>query len=147
MDFISWLVFGVLCLLAEFAIGNFYLLVIGLAFVYPSLATLMGASTSAQLLALALGSTVHVLLLSKFRRPAPSASDAAPQPVNEGDSVEVLEWLDESSARVRYRSEEWLADKADDRMPNSSSGTILKAQYGRLVIATEPEKTDGDAPR
>jgi len=39
MGFILWLVIGALFVLAEFGVGNFYMLAIGLACAYPSIAT------------------------------------------------------------------------------------------------------------
>lgn len=143
MDFISWSVFGVLLMLAEFGVGKFYLLAIGLAFLYPAIAAFANASIVIQLGSLMLGGSVHLLIRKQLFKRAPS-----PQTVNEdaleGQLVDVIEWIDESTARVKYRDEEWQAEKVDDSMPCSSQGTILKVQYGRLIIATEPAAQQQD---
>jgi hypothetical protein len=51
--------------------------------------------------------------------------------------VEVIEWMDEGSARVSYRGNEWEADKAIAEMPDASHGTIKSVQGSRLIITTE----------
>jgi membrane protein implicated in regulation of membrane protease activity len=73
MDFISWLVIGVLFMLAEFGVGSFYLLAIGLACIYPSITAYTGAPTGTQLAAAGLGAMVHALIVLILRklRPAP----------------------------------------------------------------------------
>ena len=135
MDFISWSVFGILFILAEFAIGTSYLMAIGLAFIYPAIADYAGLSGESQYAALILGTVVHtliVMLLHKFKRPG----DAPNAPTDVGQRVEVIEWIDEGTARVNYLDKEWLADKAANEMPDADHGIIKSVQYGRLVITT-----------
>ncbi|MBK9160038.1 MAG: NfeD family protein [Nitrosomonadales bacterium] len=136
MDFISWSVFGILFILAESALGSRYLLAVGLAFFYPALADLAGASGSMQLAAFCVGTVVHVLIVMVLRK-GRSPAKVEIEDADKGQRVEVIEWLDESTARVKHRGGEWLAEKVDDGMPSASHGTILKAQYGRLLISTE----------
>lgn len=136
MTFISWLVFGIIFMFAEFATGNFYILAIGLAFAYPALAAYTGASIGMQMAVLGAGALVHALIvfivrkLGTSRKPANTPSDI-------GQRVEVIEWLDESSARVMHRGTEWDADKARAEMPEASHGIIKSVQGSRLVITTE----------
>jgi hypothetical protein len=49
----------------------------------------------------------------------------------------VIEWFDESSARVNYRGQIWEADKARSEMPDASHGIIKSVQGSRLIISTE----------
>jgi membrane protein implicated in regulation of membrane protease activity len=136
MNFISWLVFGVLFMVAEMTSGSFYLLAIGLAFVYPAIGDLVGSSTDTQLAVLGAGVVGHVLVVTIWRRrkPARAPIDSAAEI---GDSVEVIEWLDECSAMVRYRDQVWTADKVRAEMPNASRGIIQSVQGSRLIISTE----------
>jgi membrane protein implicated in regulation of membrane protease activity len=136
MNFISWLVFGVLFMCGEIASGSFYFLAIGLAFVYPAIGDLAGASTGTQVTALVLGSVAHALAVRVLRgRKAPAAPITAPDRI--GERVEVIEWFDESSARVRHRGEEWEADKLRAEMPSAGYGIIHSIQGSRLIISTE----------
>jgi len=137
MDFISWSVFGVLCILAESAIGNRYLLAIGLAFTYPVIADLMSASGSIQVAALSAGLVVHTLVVY-FLRKGKSTGTKSDTPTDIGQRVEVIEWLGEGMARVMYHGKEWSADKARIEMPDAEHGIIKAVQYGRLVITTTP---------
>ena len=136
MNFISWLVFGVLFMFAEIAGGSFYLLAIGLAFAYPAIGDLVGASAGTQLAALGAGVVVHVLLVMIWRKRKPSA---APLNISAdiGQRVEVIEWIDECSARVKHRGEVWEADKVRAELPNATHGIIKSVQGSRLIISTE----------
>lgn len=136
MTFISWLVFGVLFMLGEFATGTLYLLAIGLAFTYPATAAYFDASSATQMTALVVGTIAHSLLVSVIRRLKPSAS--AGETVSDiGQRVEIIEWMDEGFARVSYRGRTWEADKARAEMPDAAHGIIKSIQGGRLIITTE----------
>lgn len=135
MTFISWLVFGLIFMFSEFATGTFYLLAIGLAFVYPAIAAYTGASTGMQMAALAAGALAHSVIVMLLRKRGPSAPSNIS--VDIGQRVEVIEWLDESSARVNYRGQLWEADKVRSEMPDASHGIIQSVQGSRLIISTE----------
>ena len=137
MDFISWSVFGVLCILAEFAIGSFYLFAIGFAFLYPAIADYMGASGELQIAVLLVGAIVHsgIVMLIRKRR---SATPREKRPSDIGQRVEILEWMDESSARVSYMGRQWEADKLRSEMPDAAFG-IIHAMHGSRIIITTSE--------
>ncbi|MFZ2162158.1 MAG: NfeD family protein [Sideroxyarcus sp.] len=141
MNFISWLVFGILFMFGEFATGTFYLLAIGLAFIYPAVAAYIGASTAMQIAALCSGALVHALIVFILRKLKPSGSPEIVPP-DVGQRVEVIEWIDESSARVSYRGQIWEADKARDEMPDAAHGIVKSVQGSRLIITTEPSAPD-----
>lgn len=136
MNFISWLVFGVLFMFSEIATGNFYLLAIGLAFIYPAIAAYVDAGTGMQLAALGTGTLVHALIVMLWHKSRSSAPEAD-VPDDVGQRVEVIEWVDEGSARVSYHGTEWEADKAIAEMPDASHGIIKSVQGSRLIITTE----------
>ena len=133
---VSWLVYGVLCFFAEFISGRGYLIATGLACLYPAIADYFGATLTEQLQIWVLGSLLHAGILFLFRRQRRATANPSGPRVNIGDTVEVIEWLDECSARVRYRGEEWQADKVSDRMPDAPMATIQAVQGTRLVIVT-----------
>lgn len=136
MGFISWLVVGALFMLAEFGVGKFYLVAVGLACFYPAYAAYLDASVAMQLLAFSLGALVHAMIVMAIRKLSPpSASSNTPTDV--GQRVEVIEWIDEGTARVSYHGKEWMADKAKAEMPDTTHGIIKSVQYGRLIISTE----------
>ncbi|MDD2721992.1 MAG: hypothetical protein PHH47_11860 [Gallionella sp.] len=136
MDFISWSVFGILFILAQFSIRTPYLTAIGLAFIYPAVADFLHASMVTQVIALVVGVTIHCFIAYLLGK-----GKSAPQSGNSrsdvGQRVEVIEWLDEGTARVMYEGREWVADKAMSEMPDADHGTIKTVQYGRLIITTE----------
>jgi len=136
MASITWLVVGALFMLAEFGVGKFYLIAIGLACAYPAIAAYIGTSIGTQLAALILGALAHTLVVKGIRKLRPSKSPSN-EPTDVGQRVEVIEWLDEGAARVMYRGKEWPADKAEGEMPDADHGIIQSVQYGRLIISTE----------
>jgi membrane protein implicated in regulation of membrane protease activity len=136
VTFISWLVFGAMFMFAELATGTFYLLVIGLACVYPAIAAYVDASFGMQMTVLGSGTLVHVLIVMIVLK-CRSSGSPSDIPTDIGQRVEVIEWLDESTARVRYRDAEWEADKMRAEMPDASHGIINSIQGSRLIISTE----------
>lgn len=138
MDFVSWSVFGILCLLAEFAVGNFYLFAIGLAFIYPAAADYQGASGVMQFAVLCGGAIVHTLIVMQLRKKRTIRASVACLP-DRGQQVEIVEWMDESSARVSYQGRLWEADKLRAEMPDSQVGIIHAIQGSRIIITTTSE--------
>jgi len=136
MGFISWLVVAALFMLAEFGLGTFYLLAIGLACLYPAYAAFIDASVGTQLTALSAGAILHVVLVMIFRK-LKSSKSPSDTLTDIGQRVEVIQWLDECTALVMYNGKEWQADKAKGEMPDADHGIITSVQYGRLVISTE----------
>jgi len=136
MNFILWTVFGILLMLIELATGTLYLLAIGLALIYPAIASFTGASTNIQMIALGSGTLIHVLIVFILHKLRPSNRNSD-VPTDVGQRVEVIEWLDEGTARVMYHGKEWPADKAEIEMPDADHGIIKIVQYGRLIITTE----------
>ncbi len=136
MTFITWLVFGAMFMFGEFAMGNFYLLAIGLAFIYPAIAAYLDASLGAQLAVLGAGTVVHSLIVMLLRKRGPSGSPSN-IPDDVGQRVEVIEWIDENSARVSFRGQVWEADKVRGEMPDAAHGIIQSVQGSRLIISTE----------
>lgn len=136
MDFISWSVIGILFVLAESATGTLYLMSIGLACFYAAIADYMGLTANLQYGVLVAGILVHLAIVLILRKNKSSkSSDEAPTDV--GQRVEVIEWVDETTARVSYQGKEWMAEKSFAEMPDATHGVIKKVQYGCLVIATE----------
>lgn len=139
MDFISWLVVGALFMLGQFGVRSFYLLATGLACVYPAYAAYLDASTGTQMMVFSLGAVIHALAVFGLLKLKPS-DPATEAPTDIGQRVEVIEWIDEGTARVNYRGKEWIADKAQAEMPDAPFGIIKSVQYGRLIITTgQPE--------
>ena len=135
MSLASWLIIGTLLVIAEMATGTFYLLAIGLAFIYPALATWLDAGMTAQLASAAIGIVVHVLIVNSLRK---RNADQAPQnaSLDAGQRVQILGWNSDGSARVMYRGAEWQADKADAAMPDAEHAIIQSIQGNRLIIIT-----------
>ena len=136
MTFISWSVFGILLMLAEISSGSLYLLAIGLAFIYPAIADYQGVPMDTQLAVLGSGILAHALIVLIFHKLRP-ARPKSKIPTDVGERVEVIEWLDECTARVSYRGQEFQADKVRSEMPDAEHGIIKSAHGSRFIISTE----------
>lgn len=136
MDFISWLVVGVLFMLAEIGAGAFYLVAIGLACIYPAYYSFHSAPVSTQLTALTIGALIHGAIVMLLRRGRTKDKLASKAPNDIGQRVKVIEWMDECTAIVEYRGQQWQADKVDARMPDAEYGIIDSMHGSRIVIST-----------
>ncbi len=137
MDFISWLVVGVLFMLAEIGSGAFYLVAIGLACIYPAYYSFHSAPVSTQLTALTIGALIHGAIVMLLRRNRSKGKSSGKMPSDIGQRVKVIEWMDECTAIVEYRGRQWQADKVDARMPDAEYGIIDSMHGSRIVISTE----------
>lgn len=137
MTFVSWSVFGILFILSEFTSGTFFLLAIGLAFIYPAIADYNGVPLYIQLALLGAGICIHVLVVMLLRRISP-AHPSLDIESDVGQQVVVIEWIDDCTARVKYRGTEWQADKLKSEMADAAYGVIQSRHGSRLIISTEP---------
>ncbi|GAB4123780.1 MAG: hypothetical protein Fur0040_05290 [Sideroxydans sp.] len=135
MDWISWLVFAALLVIAEIATGTFFLLAVGLALLYPALAAWLGAATGTQLTLAALGIVAHVLAVMLLRRTAP-ATPAQQNSLDVGQRVTIAAWHADGTARVVYRGTEWSAERFDPEMPQADTGIIEEIRGNTLIIST-----------
>lgn len=135
MNWISWLVFAALLVMAELATGTFFLLAVGLALLYPALAAWMGAAVSTQLTLAALGIVAHVLVVMMLRRHTP-ASSPEQNSLDVGQRVKIAAWNADGTARVVYRGTEWNAERFDPEMPQADSGIIEEVRGNLLIVST-----------
>jgi membrane protein implicated in regulation of membrane protease activity len=128
-------------LAVELATGTFYLMLLALATVAGALAAHAGLSLPLQWAAAALlgaGSTA-VWHFKRARAPR-SAVASANRDVNIdiGETVQVLAWNEDGSARVNYRGASWavrFAGGAGTTVPMPGAHTIVSVQSAWLGVA------------
>ena len=131
--YIYWFILALILLGLEMASGTFYLLVLSIAMAIGGVAALIGAGFSAQFALSALASIVGIFLLRRWK--GVSVSDATSQNLDIGQTVRVLNWHDDGSARVFFRGAEW--DAVFDPPDAPHEGTFyIKAMRSSILVLT-----------
>jgi len=132
--YIYWFVLGLVLIIIEMASGTFYLLVLGIAMAAGGLAALLGASLIWQLVACAVVAATGTIILRRYK--GSRTDNASTSNLDEGQSVKVLKWNEDGSARVFYRGAEWDAKTEDSDTPHNET-LYIKALQGSTVILTD----------
>jgi membrane protein implicated in regulation of membrane protease activity len=120
---------------AELFTGTFYLLAVGAAFALGGIAAWFGASTSAQLMIGGFFAVAGTIVAHQWRK---LYAMPPPQPgLDVGQEVEVLDWHDNGTARVKYRGTQWDAELAGPGTARKSTMYITDTRGSTLVIAAD----------
>jgi membrane protein implicated in regulation of membrane protease activity len=132
-----WWILGVVLIGAELVTGTFYLLAVGIAFIFGGVAAWLGASTPVQLLVagvLALGGSFAA---HRWRM---RIGTPPPQPsLDVGQAVQVQIWHEDGTARVEYRGTQWDAVLEHPGAVRELTMYIVATRGSTLVIA--PSRT------
>src|SRR6185295_3262709 len=127
-----WWALAVILVGIELMTGTFYLLAVGVAFAVGGLAAMLGAALPVQLIIGGVLSVAGTMAAHRWRRqrvPPPTPS------LDLGQSVRVLEWKDDGSARVNYRGTQWDAELAAPGVPRAETMYIVGTRGSTLLIA------------
>lgn len=128
----TWWALAAVLVGAELVTGTFYLLAVGVGFVAGGAAAWLGAAVPVQLAvggAVAVAGTVAAHRWRQRRALPPSES------LDIGQSVRVLDWKPDGSARVSYRGTQWNAELARPDGARTETMYIVGARGSTLVIA------------
>jgi membrane protein implicated in regulation of membrane protease activity len=127
-----WWALAVILVGIELMTGTFYLLAVGVAFAAGGLAALLGAALPVQLIIGGVLSVAGTMAAHRWRQqrvpPPPPSLDL-------GQSVRILEWKDDGSARVNYRGTQWDAELAAPGVPRAETMYIVGTRGSTLLIA------------
>lgn len=127
-----WWALAVILVGAELMTGTFYLLAVGVAFVAGGLAAWLEASPPVQLIIGGVLSVAGTIAAHRWRLrralPPPASLDL-------GQSVRVLEWKDDGSARVNYRGTQWDAELAAPGVARAETMYIVGTRGSTLLVA------------
>lgn len=131
--YIYWFILALVLLALEMSSGTFYLLVLATAMAVGGIAALIGLGFSAQLALSALASIVGIILIRRWK--SVRVSDTLSQNLDIGQTVRVLTWHDDGSARVFFRGTEW--DAVLEKSDSSHEGTFyIKAMRSSTLVLT-----------
>ncbi len=132
-----WLVAGAL-VLAELAVGSFYMLMLALGCVAGALAAHLGAAYTTQLFTAAIvgAGTTAVWHFRRARSPrsAPVESNRDAN-LDIGQTLQVETWDTQGTARVSYRGSTWSVEFRGGAAPAPGPHVIVAVQGNRLIVA------------
>ena len=131
-DYWTWWILAAVLVGAELLTGTFYLLAVAVAFAVGGLAAVLGVALPLQLVVAGVVAVAATMVAHKWRGtrvPPPTPS------LDLGQSVRVLDWKDDGSARVNYRGTQWNAELADAGASRAETMYIVGTRGSTLVIA------------
>jgi len=130
-----WWILGVVLIGAELVTGTFYLLAIGLAFLFGGVVAWLGASTAVQLLVTGTLALAGSFAAHRWRE---RKGTTPPQPaLDVGQPVQVQRWREDGTARVLYRGTQWDAELADADLARERTMYIVGMRGSTLVLAPD----------
>lgn len=136
-DWVNWLVWAGILVIAELFTGTFYLLMIAIGLAFGGLAALLGLSWAMQAVVAALVGLAATLVLQRSRLGRPAMRNASrDQNVNQdiGGRVVVADWHD-GRARVMYRGALWDVELGAGALAQAGDFRIVEVQGSRLIVA------------
>ena len=131
--YIYWFLLALILLGLEMATGTFYLLIVSLAMAIGGGAALLDLRLPVQLVLAALSGVVGTFILRRWK--GGHAGDAASQSFDTGQSVRVLSWKEDGTARVFYRGAEWDAETEGDDIKRDGK-FFIKETRGSILVLT-----------
>ncbi len=131
--YIYWFVLGLVLIILEMSTGTFYMLVLGIAMAAGGVAALMEATLIWQLVTCAVVAATGTIILRRYKGDQPG--EVSTSNLDEGQSVKVLKWNEDGSARVFYRGAEWDARTEDSDTPHQET-LYIKTLQGSTVVLT-----------
>ena len=131
-DYWTWWILAALLVGAELLTGTFYLLAVGFAFAVGGVAALLGVGLPLQLVVAGVVAVAATIVAHKWRGqrvPPPTPS------LDLGQTVRVLDWKDDGSARVNYRGTQWNAELAEPGASRAETMYIVGTRGSTLIIA------------
>lgn len=135
MSYLIWWVLAAVLVGVELLTGTFYLLAVGFAFVVGGVVAWMDGSLEMQLIVGGVLSVVGVMVAHQWR--LRRASPETQASLDLGQSVRVLTWRDDGTARVEYRGTQWDAEKAAGEATRAETMYIVDVRGSTLVIAAQ----------
>src|SRR5829696_1076771 len=131
-DYWTWWILAAVLVGAELVTGTFYLLAVGIAFAVGGLAAFLDVALPMQLVVAGVVAVAGTMIAHRWRgktMPPPTPS------LDLGQSVRVLDWKADGSARVEYRGTQWNAELAHADVARAETMYIVGTRGSTLLIA------------
>lgn len=131
--YVYWFVVALMLFGAEMATGTFYMLVLSISVAIAGFAALAGWEPYIQMSLAGITGIVGIVILRRVRSALPA--DAASGSLDIGQSVRVITWNENGTARVHYRGADWDAEPESTHTPHEVK-LYIKAIRGSTLILT-----------
>lgn len=131
-SYVVWWVIAAVLVGVELATGTFYLLAVGAAFAIGGFAAWLGLEPWVQFAVASLFSIVGVSAAHRWR--VTRAQPPQMPSLDLGQTVRVIEWRENGTARVHYRGSYWDAELASPETPRGETMTIQDMRGSTLVL-------------
>ncbi|MGD9786386.1 MAG: NfeD family protein [Sulfuricellaceae bacterium] len=132
--YVYWFVLALILLGVELATGTFYMLVMSLALGAAGVVALVGIEAEWQYVTAAVVGVVGTVLLRRSKVTARSR-EIQEQSLDVGQSVKVLHWRDDGTARVHYRGADWDAKPESADLAREGAFYIREVRGNTLIIS------------
>ena len=130
-----WWILATLLIGAELVTNTFYLLAVGIAFMFGGIAAWVGAEMPMQLLTAGVLAVVGTVAANRWRRRRGELPNLPGFDV--GQSVRVESWQPDGTARVVYRGTRWNGVLAKAETPRRHTMYIVATRGSTLVLDAE----------
>ena len=131
-----WWIAAAVLIGIELVTGTFYLLALGVAVAIGGLVALLGGSMAWQFVIS--GGLGAVLTMIAHRWRVARASPAPDRGLDVGQTVRVLRWNDDGTARVAYRGSTWDAEPENPSVPRAETLHISATRGSVLILSDRP---------
>ena len=132
--YVYWFVLALVLLGAELVSGTFYMLVMSLALGAAGVVALLGVGMEWQYVTAAVVGVAGTVLLRRSKVTARSR-EVQEQSLDVGQSVKVLEWHEDGTARVHYRGAEWDAEPESADFTREGPFYICEVRGNTLILS------------
>ena len=134
---IAWLIAAAVLGIAEMLVGTFYLLVLAAAALVAAAASFMDVAVEWQMVAFAVVSLAGCVWVRRIRALNAASNEKEAQELqnlDEGQTVEVLDFDAQGRTKVQYRGAEWMAQAAQGEALEAGAWQIVEVKGNVLVI-------------
>jgi membrane protein implicated in regulation of membrane protease activity len=132
-----WFMLAFVFIAVEIFTGTFYFLMLAIAAMLGGVAAVAGLDVALQYAIVAAAAVAGTLLLRHIKKSQRAVPDIGP---DVGQTVKVLAWHPDGTARVYYRGAEWDAEPESADTPREATFYIKAMQGSRIILtALKPE--------
>ncbi len=132
-DYFFWWIAAAVLVGAELITGTFYLAVLAAAAAFGAIAAHMGLSWQTQAMIASAVAVAGCVAVNKWR--VSKQGEKSPlDTLDAGQTVRVVEWKSDGTARVAYRGSTWDAELADSTLPRAEVMAIVGTRGNTLII-------------
>jgi membrane protein implicated in regulation of membrane protease activity len=132
-DYFFWWIACAVLVGAELITGTFYLAVLAAAAAVGAVAAHMGLSWQTQAIIASVVAVAGCIFVQKWRISKQGEKNPL-DTLDAGQTVSVVEWKSDGTARVAYRGSTWDAELSDASLPRAEVMAIVGTRGNTLII-------------